>query len=95
MAHRRAHRGRGGTFDERVWEILERVPYGATTTYREIALELGNAKLARRVGYSVGHNPLSIVVGCHRVLGSDGRLTGYAGGLERKRLLLDLEARPR
>lgn len=85
-------RGRGSGFDVRVWEILERLPYGTTTTYGAIARELGDAKLARRVGYSVGHNPISIIVGCHRVLGANGSLTGYAGGLERKRLLLDLEA---
>jgi len=85
------HRGNGSGFDVRVWEILEGLPHGSTTTYGAIARELGDAKLARRVGYSVGHNPISIIVGCHRVLGSNGSLTGYAGGLERKRLLLDLE----
>jgi methylated-DNA-[protein]-cysteine S-methyltransferase len=69
----------------------ERIPYGRTVTYGEIASELGNPTLARRVGGAVAHNPLSIVVPCHRVVGRDGKLTGYAGGLERKRFLLELE----
>jgi len=85
------HRGRGGAFDERVWAILDALPYGTTTTYGRIARELGDARLARRVGYAVGHNPLSIIVGCHRVIGSTGSLTGYAGGLDRKLRLLELE----
>ena len=83
---------RGVPFQQRVWEILKRIPYGQTTTYGEIAGELGDAALARPVGGAVGHNPLSIVVPCHRVVGRNGSLTGYAGGLERKRFLLDLEA---
>ncbi|MCL2516635.1 MAG: methylated-DNA--[protein]-cysteine S-methyltransferase [Microbacteriaceae bacterium] len=84
-------RGRGSAFDRRVWAALEALPFGTTTTYGAIARELGDAKLARRVGYAVGHNPISIIVGCHRVLGANGKLTGYAGGLERKQLLLELE----
>jgi len=83
----------GGSFQRRVWDLLERIPYGRTTTYGELARELGDATLARAVGGAVGHNPLSVIVPCHRVVGSDGRLTGYAGGLERKRFLLELEAR--
>ena len=64
---------------------------GETTTYGEMARELGDPTLARKVGGAVGRNPLSIVVPCHRVVGKDGKLTGYAGGLERKRFLLELE----
>jgi methylated-DNA-[protein]-cysteine S-methyltransferase len=81
----------GDGFQRRVWELIDRIPYGQTTTYGEMARELGDATLARRVGGAVGRNPLSIVVPCHRVVGKDGKLTGYAGGLERKRSLLELE----
>jgi methylated-DNA-[protein]-cysteine S-methyltransferase len=84
----------GSAFDERVWGLLRELPYGETTTYAELAERLGDRTLARRVGQAVGRNPLSIVVGCHRVLGSDGELRGYAGGLERKRFLLALEGQP-
>jgi methylated-DNA-[protein]-cysteine S-methyltransferase len=82
----------GDEFQRRVWELIDRIPYGETTTYGEMAQELGDPLLARRVGGAVGRNPLSIVVPCHRVVGKDGKLTGYAGGLERKRFLLELEA---
>lgn len=71
--------------------MIDRIPYGQTTTYGEMAHELGDPALAREVGAAVGRNPLSIVVPCHRVVGKDGKLTGYAGGLERKRFLLELE----
>jgi methylated-DNA-[protein]-cysteine S-methyltransferase len=81
----------GDAFQRQVWEILDRIPYGQTTTYGQIAHELGNPTLARKVGNAVGHNPLSIVVPCHRVVGKEGKLTGYAGGLERKQRLLELE----
>jgi methylated-DNA-[protein]-cysteine S-methyltransferase len=81
----------GEEFQRRVWELIERIPYGETTTYGEMARELGDPALAREVGAAVGRNPLSIVVPCHRVVGKDGKLTGYAGGLERKRFLLELE----
>lgn len=81
----------GDEFQRRVWELIDRIPYGETTTYGEMAQELGDPILARRVGGAVGRNPLSIVVPCHRVVGKDGKLTGYAGGLERKRSLLELE----
>lgn len=81
----------GDEFSERVWRILLDLPYGGTTTYGAIAREMGNLSLAQRVGQAVGHNPISIIVPCHRVLGADGSLTGYAGGLERKRALLALE----
>jgi methylated-DNA-[protein]-cysteine S-methyltransferase len=82
----------GDSFEQRVWGLLKQIPYGETTTYGEIAATLGDPRMARAVGRAVGRNPLSIIVGCHRVIGSDGSLTGYAGGLERKRRLLDLEA---
>lgn len=87
-----ATRADGPPFPRRVWALLHAIPYGHTTTYGEIARELGDPALARAVGTAVGANPLSIVCPCHRVVGRDGRLTGYAGGLERKRALLDLEA---
>jgi methylated-DNA-[protein]-cysteine S-methyltransferase len=81
----------GEEFQRRVWNLIDRIPYGQTTTYGEMARELGDPALARDVGAAVGRNPLSIVVPCHRVVGKDGKLTGYAGGLERKRFLLELE----
>ena len=84
----------GDTFQRRVWALLRRIPYGATTTYGELARELGDPALARAVGRAVGSNPLSVIVPCHRVVGKDGKLTGYAGGLERKRFLLELEGLP-
>lgn len=84
----------GDGFQRRVWDRLAEIPYGETTTYGEIARELGDVTLARAVGGAVGHNPLSVIVPCHRVVGKDGTLTGYAGGLERKRFLLQLEGAP-
>ncbi|MBM7505904.1 methylated-DNA--[protein]-cysteine S-methyltransferase [Agromyces aurantiacus] len=81
----------GDDFQQAVWRMLRDIPYGETTTYGELALRLGDRNLARRVGGAVGRNPLSIVVPCHRVVGADGSLTGYAGGLDRKRRLLELE----
>ena len=81
----------GDDFSERVWALLQEIPYGETTTYGALAEQLGTRGLAQRVGQCVGRNPLSIVVPCHRVVGADGSLTGYAGGLERKRALLELE----
>ncbi|MGB3414480.1 MAG: methylated-DNA--[protein]-cysteine S-methyltransferase [Microbacteriaceae bacterium] len=81
----------GDRFHESVWGILKEIPYGQTVSYGEIAEELGNIHLARRVGQAVGANPLSVIIPCHRVLGKDGKITGYAGGIERKQLLLELE----
>ncbi len=81
----------GEEFQRRVWGLIDRIPHGETTTYGEIARALGGPPLTREVGGAVGRNPLSIVVPCHRVVGKEGRLTGYAGGLERKRFLLELE----
>jgi len=81
----------GGPLEERVWRLLREIPFGHTVTYGELAGELGGATIARRVGQAVGRNPLSIVIPCHRVVGKNGELRGYAGGLDRKRFLLDLE----
>lgn len=83
---------RGTDFQRRVWQLLREIPYGETRSYGALARQLGNAGLAREVGAANGRNPLSIIVPCHRVVGADGRLVGYAGGLERKRFLLALEA---
>jgi methylated-DNA-[protein]-cysteine S-methyltransferase len=76
---------------DRVWKLLSAIPYGETVTYGELAAALGDGTTAQEVGQAVGRNPLSIVVPCHRVVGRDGRLTGYAGGLARKQFLLELE----
>ena len=84
-------RAAGTEFQRRVWALLDRIEPGQTTTYGELAAELGDPALAREVGAAVGRNPLCIVVPCHRVLGKGGKLTGYAGGLARKRFLLELE----
>ena len=82
----------GTDFQRTVWEQLASIPYGETVTYGEVAAAIGRPGSARAVASAVGLNPLSIVVPCHRVVGSDRSLTGYAGGLDRKRHLLDLEA---
>ena len=81
----------GDEFQRAVWDLIAAIPYGETTTYGDLARALGGPVLAKDVGAAVGRNPLSIVVPCHRVVGKDGKLTGYAGGLRRKRYLLDLE----
>lgn len=86
----------GGEFRQKVWKILCEIPYGKTTTYGEIAKriakEMDKEKMsAQAVGNAVGHNPISIIIPCHRVVGKDGSLTGYAGGIEKKRILLELE----
>jgi methylated-DNA-[protein]-cysteine S-methyltransferase len=82
----------GTEFQKRVWQALLRIPMGALSTYGEIARQLGRPDAARAVGAAVGRNPITIIVPCHRVVGSDGSLTGYAAGLPRKRALLALEA---
>lgn len=85
-------RARGTEFRERVWAALDTVPYGATTTYGAIAARVGAPRAAiRAVGGALGANPLLVVRACHRVIGADGTMTGYAGGLERKTWLLRLE----
>jgi methylated-DNA-[protein]-cysteine S-methyltransferase len=82
---------RGGEFDRRVWELIAGIPYGETTTYGELARDLGAGTEPRDVGAAVGRNPLCILIPCHRVVGATGKLTGYAGGLDRKRALLEIE----
>lgn len=82
---------RGTSFQRQVWDQLCGIPWGETRSYGEIAKALGRPKAARAVGRAVGTNPVSIVVPCHRVIGSDGTLTGYGGGLDRKKALLKLE----
>lgn len=81
----------GTDLQVRVWEQLLRVPHGEITTYGEVARRIGRPSAVRAVAAAIGRNPVSIVVPCHRVVGADGRLTGYAGGLERKRWLLHHE----
>jgi methylated-DNA-[protein]-cysteine S-methyltransferase len=81
----------GDAFQRQVWDLISGIPYGHTASYGELARQLGAGILAKDVGAAVGRNPLCIIVPCHRVVGTDGRLTGYAGGLARKRFLLDLE----
>jgi methylated-DNA-[protein]-cysteine S-methyltransferase len=82
----------GTPFQLRVWDELTRIPFAETISYKELALRVGDVKLVRAVGLANGRNPLSIVIPCHRVIGADGTLVGYGGGLERKRWLLDHEA---
>lgn len=85
--------GAGTPFQRRVWAALEAIPYGATTTYGALAARLGLPRAVRAVGAANGRNPLSIVRPCHRVVGANGALTGYGGGLPAKRALLALERR--
>jgi methylated-DNA-[protein]-cysteine S-methyltransferase len=82
---------RGDEFRRRVWAQLQEIPYGSTVSYAEVAERLGDRRLAQPVGQAVGANPLAVLIPCHRVVGSDGSLTGFGGGLERKRFLLELE----
>jgi methylated-DNA-[protein]-cysteine S-methyltransferase len=93
--HRRAFDLRlnfqGTEFQKSVWAALLRIPFGETRTYRQVAIELGNHNASRAVGAANGRNPISIIVPCHRLIGADGTLTGFAGGLEAKARLLDLE----
>lgn len=81
----------GTDFQQRVWAALRTIPYGETWSYGRLAEAVGQPGAARAVGLANGRNPISIVVPCHRVVGSSGKLTGYAGGVERKAFLLDLE----
>lgn len=81
----------GTTFQQRVWKALSDIPYGATCSYRDIAEAIDNPKGVRAVGLANGKNPIAIVIPCHRVIGANGKLTGYAGGLHRKATLLELE----
>lgn len=83
----------GTAFQQQVWQQLLQIPYGETASYGELAALLGNPGASRAVGLANGRNPISIIVPCHRVVGAAGQLTGYGGGLERKRVLLALEER--
>ncbi|WP_328345483.1 methylated-DNA--[protein]-cysteine S-methyltransferase [Streptomyces violaceus] len=85
----------GTPFQRTVWERLSRIPYGETRTYGELAATLGTPTASRAVGLANGRNPIGIIVPCHRVLGANGSLTGYGGGLDRKRRLLEFESAPR
>jgi len=82
---------RGTRFQKDVWEVLRTIPFGETRSYGQLAKQLGNPRATRAVGAANGRNPLSIIVPCHRVIGSDGQLTGFAGGLNTKAHLLQLE----
>jgi methylated-DNA-[protein]-cysteine S-methyltransferase len=84
----------GTDFQKKVWNALLQIPFGKTTSYQELAVKLGDVKAIRAVASANGKNPLWIVVPCHRVIGSDGSLTGYAGGLWRKKWLLEHECPP-
>ena len=81
----------GSAFERRVWDLLRTVPYGATTSYGELARRLGDPRATRAVGAANGKNPIPIIVPCHRVVGARGELTGFGGGLDRKRWLLEHE----
>lgn len=81
----------GTAFQQRVWALLREIPYGQTVTYGALAARAGNPKAARAVGMACNRNPIAILIPCHRVVGSTGRLTGYAGGLNVKQALLELE----
>ena len=82
----------GSPFERSVWRALQEIPYGETVSYGEIARRVGQPSAARAVGLANGRNPIAVIVPCHRVIGADGTLTGYGGGLERKRVLLELES---
>ena len=81
----------GTTFQQRVWDELTDIPYGETRSYKEIAEKMGKAEAVRAVAQAIGANGISIIIPCHRVVGSNGRLTGYAGGLEAKKRLIGIE----
>jgi len=83
----------GTSFQRQVWQALQRIPYGRTVSYGEIAMQVGFPKASRAVGAANGQNPVSIIVPCHRVIGKNGQLVGYGGGLPIKEALLDLERR--
>src|SRR5690349_10494078 len=83
----------GTAFQRKVWQALLTIPYGETRSYGEIARQIGTPAAFRAVGLANGHNPIGIIVPCHRVIGSNGSLTGYGGGIDRKRALLALEKR--
>ncbi|MBD1557518.1 methylated-DNA--[protein]-cysteine S-methyltransferase [Vibrio sp. S9_S30] len=82
---------KGTDFQKQVWQALTQIPFGETWSYQDLANTIGNPKAVRAVGLANGRNPISVIVPCHRVIGKSGKLTGYAGGLERKEALLKLE----
>ncbi len=84
-------KGSGTPFQQRVWQELVRIPFGTTITYAQLAQRIGQPTAARAVGHANGRNPISIIVPCHRVIGADGKLTGYAGGIDNKQWLLAWE----
>ena len=86
-----AYRLAGSPFQQRVWQELEKIPFGTTIHYAELARRVGNPSASRAVGSANGRNPISIIVPCHRVIGADGKLTGYGGGIDKKQWLLDWE----
>lgn len=85
---------KGTAFQQQVWEALQQIPYGQTRTYQQIAEVIGAPAACRAVGNANNKNPISIVIPCHRVIGANGKLTGYAGGLDAKARLLELEQQP-
>lgn len=82
----------GTSFQQQVWQALLTIPYGETRSYKQIAQQIGNEKAVRAVGAANGKNPISIIAPCHRVIGTNGKLVGFAGGLERKEILLNIES---
>ncbi len=82
---------RGTNFQKRVWQALSGIPFGITISYKQLAMRIGNPASVRAVGQANGNNPVSLIVPCHRVIGADGSLTGYGGGIERKAALLEFE----
>lgn len=82
---------RGTSFQQEVWNLLNQIPYGSMWTYKDIALKMHRPQAVRAIGTAIGRNPISIIIPCHRVIGSNGSLTGFAGGIDRKKILLDLE----
>lgn len=82
----------GTSFQQEVWKLLNQIPYGSTWSYKDIAIKMHRPQAVRAVGAAVGRNPVSIIIPCHRVIASNGSLTGFAGGLGRKKILLDLES---
>jgi methylated-DNA-[protein]-cysteine S-methyltransferase len=85
----------GTAFRQSVWSAVNTIPFGHTTSYLKLSQTLGNPAAIRAVGAAIGANPILIIIPCHRIIGTNGQLTGYAGGLDRKEKLLELEGRPR
>ena len=85
----------GTPFQYQVWEAVNKIPFGQTTSYLKLSQALGNPAAIRAVGTAIGANPILVIIPCHRIIGTNGQLTGYAGGLDRKEKLLELEGRPR